>query len=195
MKKKNQTGTPRRKKNGYALLYDIIIIALGIAVTIILSKFGAINSIIDSLKGYSILAIFLAGIFFTSTFTIAPASVAIVHLAEHTPLPSLALWGALGAMCGDLVLFFFIKDRFSSDLINTLSASTRKHLYHSFHFGFFKWLSPILGALIIASPLPDELGISLLGMSKIKAYVLMPITFVMNYIGIYTIVGFANLIS
>ncbi len=185
----------KKKKNGYALLYDVIIIALGITVAILLSKFGVIDSVVYGLRNYSIFACFFAGIFFTSTFTIAPASVAIVHLAEHFPLPSVALWGALGAMLGDLILFFFIRDRFSSDLMSIFSPSTRKHFLHSFHFGFLKWLSPLLGALIIASPLPDELGISLLGMSKVRTSVLMPISFVMNFIGIYAIVGFANLIS
>lgn len=185
----------RGKKNGYALVFDIIIIALGIAVALFLSKIGAIDAMVNALKDYSILACFVAGIFFTSTFTIAPASVAIVHLSREIPLPSLALWGALGAVCGDLILFFFIRDRFTEDLKHTFKPSTVRHVLHSFHFGFLKWLSPILGALIIASPLPDEFGISLLGMSKVKTSVLVPISFTMNFLGIYFIVGFANLIS
>ncbi len=183
-----------KKKNGYALIYDTIIIALGIVGAVLLSKFGIIDASVDALKNYSIIASFFAGIFFTSTFTIAPASVAIVHIAQQTPLPFVAFWGALGAMCGDLILFFFIRDRFSDDLMNALPARTRQHFLRSFHFGFLKWLSPVLGALIIASPLPDELGISLLGMSKVRVSLLMPIAFVMNFIGIYAIVGFDNLI-
>lgn len=182
-----------RKKNGYALLYDIIIIALGIAVAIVLSKIGAIDAVIGVLKDYSILACFIAGIFFTSTFTIAPASVAIVHLAAEIPLPALAFWGALGAVCGDLVLFYFIRDRFAKDIMSAVKPSTIKHILHSFHFGFLKWLAPVLGALIIASPLPDEFGISLLGMSKVKTSVLIPVSFAMNYLGIYLLSGFANL--
>jgi hypothetical protein len=184
-----------KKKNGYALLYDVIIIALGMVVAIILSKLGIIDILISNLSDYSIIAGFVAGIFFTSTFTIAPASIAIIHLAKEMPLPTLALWGSIGAVCGDLILFFFIRDRFAVDLMNTFKSSTRKHFFHSFHFGFLKWLSPVLGAIIIASPLPDELGLSLLGMSKMKTTMLVPISFAMNYLGIYIIVGFANLIS
>ncbi len=185
----------RKKKNGYALLYDVIIIALGILVTLALVRFGVIGALVYSLRDYSALASFVAGIFFTSTFTIAPASVAIVSIAHHAPLGVVAIWGALGAMCGDLVLFFFIRDRFSEDVKNAFGPSKVKHILHSFHFGFLKWLAPVLGALIIASPLPDEFGISLLGMSKVRATVLMPISYVMNFLGIYLIVGFANLIS
>ena len=183
------------KKNGYALLFDIIIIALGILITFLLVKIGAIDALVYSLRHYTIVASFLAGVFFTSTFTIAPASVALVNLAQQAPLPLVAAWGALGAMCGDLILFFFIRDRFAEDLKSAFSSRRVKHILHSFHFGFLKWLAPILGALIIASPLPDEFGISLLGMSKIRTSLLLPISYVMNFIGVYLIVGFANLIS
>lgn len=185
----------RRKKNGYALLYDVIIIALGIVAAVLLSKLGIIDSVVYALRNYAIFAAFFAGIFFTSTFTIAPASIAIIHLSQLMPLPVLAVFGALGAMCGDLILFFFIKDRFAKDLENAMPSSMRKHFLHSFHLGFLKWLSPVAGALIIASPLPDELGISLLGMSKVRLSVLMPISLAMNFFGVYAIVGFANLIS
>jgi hypothetical protein len=45
-----------------------------------------------------------------------------------------------------------------------------------------------LGALIIASPLPDEFGLALMGISRMRALVLMPISFVMNALGIYCII-------
>lgn len=181
-----------RKKNGYALVVDVMIIATGIAVAVFLSKVGFIDSIISLFKEYYILAAFFTGIFFTSAFTIAPASIALIHLAEKFPLPSLALWGGLGAMCGDLILFLFIRDRFAEDLKRVIKPSRMKHILGSMHFGFMKWLSPVLGALIIASPLPDEFGILLLGMSKTRVVLLLPIAFIMNVIGIYLIVAFSQ---
>jgi hypothetical protein len=185
----------RRKQNAYALVYDIVIIALGIAVMAILVKTGVVSSALFYLRDYTIISSFVAGIFFTSTFTIAPASLAIVQIAHNSSIPTVALWGALGAMIGDLILFFFIRDRFYKNLIDTIKPSTVRRVAKSFHFGFLKWLAPFLGALIIASPLPDELGLSLLGMSKVKVSLLMPMTFAMNFIGIYALIGFANLIS
>lgn len=185
----------RKKKSGYALLFDVIIIAIGILVAYVLSELGIIDALVYSLRDYSAVASFIAGIFFTSTFTIAPASVALAHIGSYAPLSVVAIWGALGAMCGDLILFFFIRDRFAEDLKSAFNMKKIHHFFHSFHFGFLKWLSPIIGALLIASPLPDEFGISLLGMSKIKATLLMPISYCMNVLGIVCIVGFANLIS
>lgn len=180
-------------KNAYALVTDVVIIALGIVVAIFLSKIGFIDAIVNSVKGYYIIASFLTGIFFTSVFTLAPASIALVHLAEDTPIHNVVVWGGLGAMCGDLILFFFIRDRFAEDLMKTIRKSTVKHIMKSLHFGFLRWLSPILGALIIASPLPDEFGIALLGMSKTKTIFLIPISFLMNMLGIFLLIEFAHL--
>jgi hypothetical protein len=135
----------------------------------------------------------VSGIFFTSAFTIAPASVALSHLASTSAsIGIVAFWGALGAMCGDLMLFFFIRDRFADDLIASVKPSFAKHVLHSFHLGFLKWLSPLIGAAIIASPLPDELGLTLMGLSKTRVAVLLPVSFVMNMIGIYGLVWFAH---
>jgi hypothetical protein len=50
----------------------------------------------------------------------------------------------------------------------------------------------VLGAFIIASPLPDELGLTLMGMSKVRLAVLVPVSFVMNAVGIYLLVWFAG---
>jgi len=191
--KGKQGGKGKKKKNGYALVYDIIIIALGIFATIVLVKIGAIDAFIKTFKDYSVISSFVAGIFFTSTFTVAPAAVALVAIAGDTPTWIVAFWGALGAMFGDMVLFFFIRDRFADDLLNVIKPSKVKHFFHSLHFGFMKWLSPLLGAFIIASPLPDEFAVSLMGFSKVRAAILMPVSFIGNVAGIYLLVKFANL--
>lgn len=174
-----------------ALARDIIFILLGVFIALVLVKTGFIDGMLNVL-GSGAFASFVAGIFFTSAFTIAPSSVALARLIETVPIHSVAIWGALGALCGDLVLFFFIKDRFAEDLKRSLKPSLLKHILASFHLGFMKWLSPFLGALIIASPLPDELGLTLMGMSKVRLAILIPVSFVMNAVGIYALVWLAS---
>lgn len=184
----------KRKNTKKDLLRDLLMIAIGIVIAILLVKTGTLDLIISWFKDYYILASFISGIFFTSAFTIAPSSVSLVHIAHTAPIQNVMIWGALGAMCGDLILFFFIKDRFAKDLIKAIKPKTIHYIMHSLHLGFFKWLSPVLGAAIIASPLPDEIGITLLGMSKIRLSLLIPVSFVMNMIGIYILIAFSNLL-
>jgi hypothetical protein len=97
-------------------------------------------------------------------------------------------------MIGDLILFLFIRDRFADDLAASFKPSLARHILSSFHLGFLKWLAPVVGALIIASPLPDELGLGLMGISKTKIAILLPVSFVMNFLGICALVWFAQAI-
>ncbi len=183
----------RRTTARHELVKDILFILLGVIIAVVLSWIGFFDWFIG-LMGNGVVASFVAGVFFTSAFTIAPASVTFAHLAGTVPINTLAIWGALGALCGDLILFFFIRDRFAEDLKRSFKPSFIKHIAHSFHFGFLKWLSPILGAIIIASPLPDELGLTLMGLSKTRIVLLVPVSFVMNLLGIYLLVWFASVI-
>lgn len=175
------------------LAKDFVLILIGACIAFVLSSSGFLDTFISLLGGH-VIAAFVAGVFFTSVFTIAPASLALVHIGQSISLFELAFFGALGALLGDLLLFFFIRDRFSEDLKRSFKPSFVRHVARSFHFGFLKWLSPILGAALIASPLPDELGLALLGLSKTRVALLVPISFVMNLIGIYLLLWLASLV-
>lgn len=183
----------RRSRALRELGKDILFIGVGFAIMLFLSTSGVLDTIIG-LIGNTAVASFAAGIFFTSVFTIGPASIALANIAKHGAVPEIAIWGALGAMCGDLLIFFFIRDHFADHLMGALRPSRVRRILTSFHLGFMKWLSPILGALIIASPLPDEFGLALLGLSKIRIALLLPVAFLMNIIGIYGLVWAAQLL-
>ena len=172
---------------------DLLLVIIGACIAFIATYLGLLDWII-SIVGSGHVASFLVGIFFTSVFTVAPAAVALVHIANSDPILYVALWGAFGAMCGDLVLFFLIRDRFADDLMNSLKPSIAKHILSSFHLGFMKWLGPLFGALIIASPLPDEFAVTLMGISKTRVAVLMPVSFVMNLLAVYSLIWFAHTI-
>lgn len=184
----------KQKKNAYAIVRDVVMIGVGIFIAILLSKLGVIDYVIYLFRDYYSITAFLAGMFFTSIFTLAPASVTLIHLSQNSPVSGVILWGSLGAVCGDMILFFFIKDRFAVDFKKYFKPHHIKYVMKSMHFGFMRWLSPVIGALLIASPLPDEFGITLLGMSKIKTAVLIPITFFMNMLGIYLLIQFSHLL-
>ena len=169
---------------------------LAVAVSVFLAWFlfysDMLTSLLAATEAGKILESFVVGIFFTSVFTIAPAGVFLATLSHTTSPLAVAIFGALGAMCGDLVLFLFIRDRLAGDIKALFPKSVVRHFLNSFHLGFWKWLAPLLGALIIASPLPDEFGISLLGLSRVKIAILLPVTFLMNFLGILLITAIAS---
>lgn len=169
------------------LVIDIAIIVAVTIVTLYVVKTSSMHF------APNIFFVFIAGIFFTSAFTIAPSAIVLAHLSEVLPLHTVVIGGALGAMFGDYILFVFIRDRFTEHIMRALKHAHIRFVLKSFHAGFLKWLSPLLGAAIIASPLPDEFGIMLMGVSRMKTRFFLLITFLMNMIGILVVVGFSRL--
>jgi hypothetical protein len=166
---------------------DLVIIALGIFITLLLVQMGALGHILAATEEQAYIGSFISGIFFTSIFTIAPASIALGVLSHYEPAHIVALWGALGAMMGDLFLFLFIRDVFADDVDGISIVRKWKKVIARPHFGLTRILMPVLGALLIASPLPDEIGLAILGFSRTKTLYMLPITFAMNFLGIYAI--------
>lgn len=173
------------KNDTHALLQDLGIIALSIFVGIILAQSDGFVEFLASTTGLGVFGSFLAGLFFPFIFTAVPATVVLVEIALHQPIWQMALFGAMGAVLADVVIFRFIRDRFSESL---LAYFQKQQLIHKYKIGknhpIYRTLSIILGAIIIASPGPDELGITLLGFTKLRLRVFIPLSYVLNFLGL-----------
>lgn len=170
-----------------------------LVVSLILVFYLAQTPILDNIvKGAGQLGYFgafIVGVFFVSTFTVAPAVVILYHLAETTLNPlEVAVLAGLGAMIGDYIIFRFVKDRVFEELGPLFKKLQHPGIKDLFASPFFVWLGPLLGAFLIASPLPDEVGVSLLGLTKIKRWQFFVMTFILNSIGILLTVSVARLI-
>ena len=163
---------------------DLVIIALSVAVAILLVKTNAIETLIASAQKFKFLGSFIAGMFFVSVFTAAPAAVALLQLMETGSLFLVALFGGLGALLGDFLIFNFMRDHAAQDFEEILQKTKLEKIKALFQNRFLRWLLPVIGALIIASPFPDEIGLALLGLSKTKTAIFIPISFLLNFLGI-----------
>lgn len=132
----------------------------------------------------------IAGAFFTSMVTTAPAIAVLGELSLEANLLAVALVGAFGAVLGDFIIFSFVRDRVSKDVAFMLRAPRTLRVLHVFKHRHFRRVLPIIGALIIASPFPDELGLTLLGLSKANNRYFVVISYTMNALGI-VLVGLA----
>lgn len=170
------------------LFHDFLILAASVIFAVLLVKTGALTQLLISTGHGQYVGSFVAGLFFTSIFTTAPAIVALGQIAALNTVVLTAFFGAIGATLGDVVIFRFIRDRFSEHLTEIVAHnSTAKRVGAIFHRRSFRWLTFFVGGAIIASPLPDELGIGLLGMSHLKMRRFVPLSFVCNFFGIVLI--------
>lgn len=175
------------KTNGF-LLHDIVIILISIGVAVVLVKTQALANLLASTVELEIVGSFVTGLFFTSVFTTAPAIVTLGELIRLNSILPVAFFGALGAVIGDLIIFRFMRDRFAEHVMELVShRHIGKRMGVLFRRKLFRWLSFFVGGLIIASPLPDELGIGLFGFSRMKTMWFIPLSFVFNFLGIVLI--------
>lgn len=144
---------------------------------------------IKSISGLGYFGSFLSGMFFVSIFTVAPASAILFDIAKALNPFWVAVCAGIGAVLGDYIILRILKDKVFEELMPIFRKVDRSFLWIFFSSPFFAWLIPLLGAIVIASPLPDEIGISLMGASKIKNWQFILITFLLNSIGIFIVIS------
>lgn len=97
------------------LYTDAAIITGSVLLAVLLVQTGVIHTLVHGVRDLAYVGSFVAGLFFTSLFTIAPSIATIGVLAQEQAPLSVAVFGGLGAMCGDLILYLFVRDRVSED--------------------------------------------------------------------------------
>lgn len=169
------------------LWQDLIILVASILVAIAISQIEFLRLIFNNSLTASPLESFTAGLFFTSFFTTAPAIVVLGKLAQSGSLITVSVFGALGAVCGDYLIFRFVRDRLGDDLKTVMGGRRAKKFTHFIKSRAFRWLSPFVAGAIIASPLPDELAIMVMGFARARTSFFVPFSFVANFVGIILI--------
>ena len=169
------------------LIRDLVLVVFSVLIAIIFAKTGALQDLITSTQEVRFIGSFIAGILFVSVFTAAPAAVALVEIARSNSVITVAILGGLGALIGDLIIFRFVKDRVSEHFSYLIKASKTERIVSIFKLKLFRWMIPFFGALIIASPLPDEIGVTILGLSKMKSSYFTLLSFLLNSAGILII--------
>lgn len=171
------------------LVMDGGIIVASAVVAVILVATHLVDLVLAKTQVSYLIGSFIAGIFFTSVFTSLPATVALGEIAQINGVLGVAFFGAVGSLLGDLFIFRFVRDNIRRDLDFIIDALQREERWLKIHrklseLRTLEWLIPLLGALIIASPLPDELGLLLLGLSRVKTGYVAGLTFMLNFLGI-----------
>ncbi len=189
---------PPKKQNGNEnhILQDIAIIVLSVLVAVLLVRTDVLANLLISVGEMGMFGTFIAGMFFTSIFTTAPAIAALGEMSLMQGIFNTALFGAIGSVVGDLIIFRFVRDRFSghvSEILTHQSVWRRFHLL--FKRRFFRWITFLVGGLILASPLPDELGVAVLGFSKMRVKYFALLSFAFNFLGIVVIGLVAQLLA
>jgi hypothetical protein len=169
---------------------NLTIVFIGVILAILLSRNATFHSFLIHLGSFGYIGAFIAGILFVSTFTVATSALILLTLAETLSPIEIGLIAGLGAVVGDMLIFNLIKDNLANEIEDIYDQVDRDHhLKKLFHSKYFNWSLPVFGAIIIASPLPDEMGISLINLSKMNNLKFMLLSYILNSVGIFLIVS------
>lgn len=152
---------------------------------------------ISGLNELSYLGMFIAGLFFSFGFT-TPFAIGFFLTAHPDSIVLAGLLGGFGAMLSDFAIFKIIKFSFMDEFNRLERTKPFKESIHMIKHNIKKkirnYLLYLTAGFIIASPLPDELGVTMLaGLTHIRLSLFALISFVGNTSGILIILILPNL--
>ncbi len=147
-----------------------------------------VDLFVSSLGEFSYLGAFFGGLLFSFGFTTPFAIGFFLNLAPANIFTT-AIIGGAGALISDLLIFRVIRFSFADEFNRLKRENLFKEfsslINHTIGKKIKSYLALAFAGFLIASPLPDEAGITILaGVTKIKEWEIGVISFVFNTIGI-----------
>lgn len=169
-------------------------VLISVLVAIILAQNETFKNWLLHLGSLEYIGALLAGMIFVSSFTAAISIVVIAVLAQNINPMALGLIGGVGAVIGDYLVFKLVRSHLQDELAMLFGKEGTSYVKAVLRSRYIAWMLPLLGIAIIASPLPDELGVSLLGISKISEARFILISYLSNAVGILMIASVAKVL-
>lgn len=145
----------------------------------------------DAFLRYWLVGAFLGGLFFVYGFTAAPATILLLFLGKANNILLVGLIAGLGALIGDLLIFKFVRHSFVDELERVWQWRIWlwfEELTKRAPEGLRKYVLLVFAGFVIASPLPDEIGVLLLAASQSISLKLFSIlSYLLNTAGIFVI--------
>ena len=172
-------------ENHKELFIDIVVIFVVILFSVILVSSKIEERILSNFRGFEFVPYLLAGIFSTNMITAFPAYAFMGKIVTPENFNLLVAMGTLGSVIGDNIIFTFIKFRLIESLIKSFKNNKFVTSILKTKNYVLKGVLVLVGSLIIMSPLPDEFGVLLIGVSRIKHRYFILLSLMLNSLGTY----------
>lgn len=176
------------------MLQSFLLVIISLVIAIVLYQTGWFHQLISALDSFGYIGALLAGMFFVSIFTAAPAAIVLLTLAESLPVLPLILIAGVGTVVGDMLILFVMSRGVKTGIHFFPQEKGIQKIIKTLRHTKYRFLLTVIGAIVIASPLPDELGMALMGLSKQHIATTMVLTFVLNSLGLWLLFVFFGII-
>jgi hypothetical protein len=180
-----------KKLNAWWLEYEykhttLALLALVLFVLVIDS--ALIVSVIHTIDEFGYASGLLAGALSVSFFTAAPALILLIDLAQFLNPLLLAVLVATGSVIGDWLIIKFFEERIFTELGPAIEKLKLRRLKQALSRPYGKWVLVLIGAIFVSSPLPDEVGLALMGVSKANRLFVLLLCFFLNFVGAFIVI-------
>jgi uncharacterized membrane protein YdjX (TVP38/TMEM64 family) len=190
--KKHSPKAVHKAKRLFGFKYPkMMFLILAIAFSYYLFTLPAIKIFITNLGHFSYLSDFISGILFSFGFT-TPLSIGYLITSNPSNIIITSLIAGAGSFIGDMIIFKTIKfsfmDEFKELEKRKAIQKIEKIVEKNRHVLIKHYLIYIFAGIMLASPLPDEIGVSMLaGLTTIKTRIFAVFSFLFHTIGFYII--------
>jgi uncharacterized membrane protein YdjX (TVP38/TMEM64 family) len=131
---------------------------------------------------------FLCGVAYVYGFTAGPSTAVLLVLSKQQNIILAALIGGAGALIGDLIIFRFVRHSLRDEVERLSASAAVRHINERMPLLLKKHLLPVLAVFVIASPLPDEIGVSMFAaLTKIRMNTFLAVSYALNTLGIFAV--------
>jgi hypothetical protein len=177
----------------------LLLLTCSFAVAYVLYHAGFFDVLHTLLQGYGYVSIFLGGLLFSFGFT-SPFGIAIfLEMAPDVHPVAAAIIGGIGAFLMDFAIFELLRySAFHNELARLRETFFVRRIVTMLHHQNIsrtvrEYLLWCFAGFIIASPLPDEIGVSLVsGITDIDTKRFGLLCFAFNTVGIFVILLIAR---
>jgi len=161
---------------------SLIYFSAGVLVAALLAGLPETHGIFTSAEKLGYLTAFIGGLLYSSSFTAATGALLLTHTGDGLQPVFAAVLGGLGGLIYDVLIYSAVNREINHrPVLRHVVAWFQRHRR-------MRWGGIVAGALVIASPFPDELGIALLDGAGAQRRWFLPLAFGLNVLGVLAII-------
>ena len=149
----------------------------------------------ETLSSLGYIGYFICGIAYSYGFTAGPSTALLLILSKEQNIIIGGLIGGVGALIGDILIFKLVRHSLEDEVERLAGNTTIQSINGRMPYLLKKYLFSLMAIIVIASPLPDEIGVSMFAaFTRIKTGSFFLISFFLNTLGIISVLTIGNLI-
>jgi len=174
----------------------LLLYILSFIVAYLLFSYRSFASLHNALILLGYFGTFLTGILYAYGFTAPPATAMLLILAGDQNILFAGLVAGFGALLSDLIIFLFIRHGFADEIERFAKEKFFQRIPKKVSIILQRYVLIAFACFLIASPLPTEIGVTLLASLKnisIKKFAV--IAYLLHTMGIFVILLIGSNIS